>query len=989
MKICYYLFCVAGVLLFTPVIHSETELGKLPLTTKMDTSSEVTKKISDASLKINGTNTLNKINAGVGITFDPGKFNKDDVENVYVIPPLSDSGSDYLYTKISDTPLEGNRKPLYHYNDDRFADYDGTVYIDSTNCMWKDESTLQFWDEQGNPIPNPYGWVRLSGPESVHEIDKIPPTINVDTTTIATKASVSALSDRIDIDDANIYIRDYDRLSRNVLEQGNIILGANSVYTDYLDRPIVEKNHIIGYQNTFAGNEHVVVGHNNLLTGTNCNVIGLDNNVSATKGNVIGSDNQLVYEMGGVRKPTIKTTMIGSDNNFTKLTNTAERSFIIGNGSTSGDTLGLYNSFILGNAITLTNDLYNKFFIGYQPSDIIMYGDDQKEQTSLADYVSSATTLTASKLKPALTNSTISLVAVGNNAKAFVRSSVAIGDRAYARGLYSVALGANSCVTNTVILRNGGIAIGGSAMASNAFATAIGYRATATDSNSTVIAVGNNPAISHGDNTFTVGLPSTNQLDHFYLGDNSLADLIDDTKTPLKINNTAITNSEIILGNGLEFIGENPLAQFDHKYQIELTDSDEPSFIAYAKNSDVEVNEGGGRPLYQENGQRLIHNDFYLCHYELSGIGYIDTNTLQTSSGSGATFTELPFNNKQNAISLSDTVALKSDIESVKSNIESVKSEIPKLSTDFGYVNPKLDDYYNIEFNVGRFNFPGDSSSAVNCLELKANKDYTVLSLNGGDVGGGLIINGGPLHGSSIKLSPSTDSRNEITNEFVTINAGSWIDDGVEVNRSAEITIGDLKVRESITNIVDRLTGVETNSSNASLPNDISLPGGSISITRAPNSKYYNQGIKAYFDESTARSTISLIGPSYDSIYSHGIKLESCTYDDGSGLVDNIGGIITVEGNTGENAGGRIYVKAGADNPIMGAGQIQVEGKYIGSSDIPPNITITGGYWADVNVYPEITIGEVKVRETINNLLIKIQQLETTISNLTEQVNSK
>lgn len=93
----------------------------------------------------------------------------------------------------------------------------------------------------------------------------------------------------------------------------------------------------------------------------------------------------------------------------------------------------------------------------------------------------------------------------------------------------SIAIGDNAMVTNCNPLRSvGGIAIGHEAIASNNYAMAIGYRAFANDTNSTVIAVGTNTVNSHGINTFTVGLTDNDPLNYFYLGSSSLKSLLDD-----------------------------------------------------------------------------------------------------------------------------------------------------------------------------------------------------------------------------------------------------------------------------------------------------------------------------------------------------------------------------------------------------------------------------------------------------------------------------
>lgn len=286
-----------------------------------------------------------------------------------------------------------------------------------------------------------------------------------------------------------------------------------------------------------------------------------------------------------------------------------------------------------------------------------------------------------------------------------------------------------------------------------------------------------------------------------------------------KIANQSVTGGNVNLGEGLEFIGNNPLSQFDHKYYITYDTEGSRNYTAFTKASDEYNSSGDGYPLYNEDGSRLTDSGgYYVNRYDNNSICYIRPDSLQTITGNLATFTELPFFKQSNAISVSTNIAFKSDVEAVKTHLEQVIStDFPVFSNEYGRVTTSLTEA------EPTLKISGSTSSDSIELSPSDHSNGSTITLNSRNGGSKINVNAGTYQSASIRVGASTyesSSAAAITVESAISDQSIYMlggkhgsDDNTVI--PAEITIGDCQVRKSIDKLTNDVTQVANSLTNS------------------------------------------------------------------------------------------------------------------------------------------------------------------------------
>lgn len=645
MKICYYLCGVASALLLALPLHSATELGKLPLTTPMDTSAEVTQKIKDSSLKINGYD----IEGNKLILSD--KF-INDIDKVY-----SDGGQ-YVITKLSDHPIlytsgyryVGNNKyavtnyvkPLYKYlTGERHYHHpygdcfirvgtnnpETAYYINSAGALTQLPGGLFAANKNSMPPEVKY----LTIDDSMVKLNNIlfnRSDLNIDGINVCTSNdienvyTVTGFSDMIYTKTSDVLVHGYssthgcnvyyksiyyysthERVKYGVNTNSYITVGhpgglkyPRLIYfkdenTDrvkcevyavptkvHIPLPIqsisIDTNSI--YNNIY-GSWSLVTNSTTIAIGKNANkdvrrnvfthwiAIGSGsrawNYYSVSVGNCSASSNNAVA-VGGHAK-TFNTNSVAMG--YQSAASNAFSIAIGGNAISVEDRTTAIGAQSVANHTNATS--VGSEVISHGVGTFNIYPDTMDKvylkDNKLSDLVNTAITnqiankvpsmIPPEKPEPTSLLTNKAMINIGKGAWG-LSEGVSVGYHAGTGGYAAIAIGKNATVTNCRPYRAaGGIAIGNSALASNNFATAIGYYAMATDTNSTVIAVGNNAVNSHGMNTFTVGLTDNDPLNYFYLGNSSLKSLLtnyDNSKVTATSIGALSSSEDINLADG-------------------------------------------------------------------------------------------------------------------------------------------------------------------------------------------------------------------------------------------------------------------------------------------------------------------------------------------------------------------------------------------------------------------------------------------------------
>lgn len=706
MKICYYLCGVASALLLALPLHSATELGKLPLTTPMDTSAEVTQKIKDSSLKINGYDIEgNKLMLS-------DKF-INDIDKVYT------DGGQYVFTKLSDYPVlytsgyryVGNNKyyaitnyvkPLYKYlTGERHCHIYGDYFIkvDTNN-----PETVYYMDSSGtlNRFTSLYAANKNSMPPEVKYL-------TIDDSMVKLNNILFNRSD-LNIDGINV-------CTSNDIENVYTVTGfSDMIYTKTSDALVRGYLSSASY-NLYYKPIYYYSTHERVKYGVNTNsyiTVAHPDGLRLLRLIYFEGDNYWDYKVYAVpTKANIPLPIQSISIDTTRIYNTVYRSWRLATNSSNiaigryankdvaggffthwiaiggGSRAWNYYSTAVGNCSASSNNAvavggYAKAFntdsvaMGYRSaasnafsiaiggnaisvedrttaigdqsvanhanatsvgSEVISHGvgtfniyPDTMDKVylkdnKLSDLVNTAITnqiankvpsmIPPEKPEPTALLTNWASINIGTGARGMGGCTVAAGYYAYAGSHASIAIGKYASVTNCKnYRRDSGIAIGSNALASNNFATAIGYYAKATDTNSTVIAVGNNAVNSHGMNTFTVGLTDNDPLNYFYLGNSSLKSLLTNYVAVVANN---LTNSQNVV------IGKNANINDSESYAIAVGRS--ARVIGYSKDNSIAI---GSYSLCKSGSTS------YNCNIAI-GSSAVATNYSGVAIGNGAT----------------------------------------------------------------------------------------------------------------------------------------------------------------------------------------------------------------------------------------------------------------------------------------------------------------------------------------------------------------
>lgn len=295
-----------------------------------------------------------------------------------------------------------------------------------------------------------------------------------------------------------------------------------------------------------------------------------------------------------------------------------------------------------------------------------------------------------------------------------------------------------------------------------------------------------------------------------------------------KIANQSVTGGNINLGDGLEFVGNNPLSQFDHKYYITYDTMGSQNYTAFTKASDVCDSSGAGYPLYREDGTRLTDDaGFYVnCNSIRGALVIIRPDSLETITGEPATFTEVPFNKQNNVINVSTNIAFKSAVELVKTQIDKVETDLetfksvaPVFSNEYGQVSTTLTQ------DKPTLKISGSTSADSIELSPSDHNNGSTITLNSRNGGSRIDVNGGTYDGGVIRVrGPNVDSGEiqysaaAIIAECLIPNQSIYIKSGYQGPDNivpAEINIGDCKIRESINKLTNDVAVVANNLTNS------------------------------------------------------------------------------------------------------------------------------------------------------------------------------
>ena len=706
MKICYYLCGVASALLLALPLHSATELGKLPLTTPMDTSAEVTQKIKDSSLNINGYDIEgNKLMLS-------DKF-INDIDKVYT------DGGQYVITKLSDHPILYNTyyynsyvdynkyaitnyvKPLYKYlTGERHYHYpygdcfirvgtdnpETVYYINSAGALTQIPGGLFAANKNSMPPEVKY----LTIDDSMVKLNNIlfnRSDLNIDGINVCTSNdienvyTVTGFSDMIYTKTSDAIVRKYSsNLGCNLYykliyyysthEQVKYGVNTNSYITvarpdgygyprliyfkDYyncevyavptkanIPLPIqsisIDTNRIY---NTIYGSWRLVTNSSNIAMGKNANrnvagnilthwiAIGSGsrawNYFSTSVGDSSASSNNAVAVGGYAKAFNTNSVAMG----YRSAASNAFSIAIGGNAISVEDRTTAIGAQSVANHTNATS--VGSEVISHGVGTFNIYPDTMDKvylkDNKLSDLVNTAITnqiankvpsmIPPEKPEPTALLTNMETINIGRSARGSGGSTISEGYYAYAGSHASIAIGKYATVTNCKPFRSvSGIAIGSGALASNNFATAIGCYARATDTNSTVIAVGTNTVNSHGMNTFTVGLTDNDPLNYFYLGNSSLKSLLTNYVAVVANN---LTNSQNVV------IGKNANINDSGSYAIAVGRS--ARVIGYSKDNSIAI---GSYSLCKSD---IINN----CNIAI-GSSAVATNYSGVAIGNGAT----------------------------------------------------------------------------------------------------------------------------------------------------------------------------------------------------------------------------------------------------------------------------------------------------------------------------------------------------------------